>query len=322
MEEVLARYFSGESSEAEKKEVKEWRAASDENASLFLEYKQVWAESAESEEPDEVILESIFSMDSDQKPDILPLWRQSMLKYAAILLVAMGVLFVVYNLNQSEKVIIDGIAVNELTEYDLPDGSTVTLHSGSSISINDFKSTREVRLTGKAFFEVKRDESKPFIVSTQQAKVKVLGTSFLVNSAENSDGVEVMVRSGKVAFGQNEEIYGSKAITVNLEKGEMGVLKKDEKGIKKFQNLDPNYLAWKTRIITVKDQDMMRVAGLLEDVYDVDIQFENELIGNCHLTASFKEKSVEEIMDIIAETFGISYQIKNKNKITISGVGC
>mgnify|MGYP001472807545 FL=1 len=62
----------------------------------------------------------------------------------------------------------------------LPDGSTVKLNSGSSITYPEMflDDRREVVLKGEGFFDVKKNQKQPFIVMANKAKVKVLGTSF------------------------------------------------------------------------------------------------------------------------------------------------
>ena len=89
---------------------------------------------------------------------------------------------------------------------ELPDGSTVFLASNTSLEYHsDFKNTRDIKLDGEAFFDVARDEGHPFKIETQYGNVKVLGTSFNVNTKHNA--TKVSVNSGLVALeNENERI--------------------------------------------------------------------------------------------------------------------
>lgn len=83
--------------------------------------------------------------------------------------------------------------------FAFPDGSDITLKSGEIKWLSDESSdTREVALNGEAFFDVARDESKPFIIKTGHAQTQVLGTSFNIKEQDNVTSIEV--KTGKVSF--------------------------------------------------------------------------------------------------------------------------
>ena len=81
-----------------------------------------------------------------------------------------------------------------------PDGSIVTLNRNSKLIFPKHftKNVREVTITGEAFFDVKPNTSKPFIINAGNVQVKVLGTSFNVCAYPGTETVEVVVESGKV----------------------------------------------------------------------------------------------------------------------------
>ncbi len=121
--------------------------------------------------------------------------------------------------------------------WNLPDGTEVTLSSGSRLSYRNRKSSREVRLEGKAFFDVVRDETKPFGIEVEGGFVKVLGTEFLVDGTK--EGVMVYVQSGKVLFSRSDRSDG-----IVLTDGMSAVLAKGE-SIPEFDEVPQvNSLAW------------------------------------------------------------------------------
>ena len=201
----------------------------------------------------------------------------------------------------------------------LADGSEITLHGESVIhSINIDENIREVRLEGKAYFDIKRDESRPFIIWTDNARIEVLGTSFVIDSDDVH--TEVSVESGLVALIKPGD-QGKTDLSVKLAEGEVGMIENETKGITKRNNTNVNYLAWKTKTLTFERASMASVEEILEDVYGIDIQFENENLKNCSLTAKFKERRAKDAIEIIAKTFGLTFEMK-KEKVILKGRGC
>ena len=307
MEEVLAKYFSGEASSDEISLVENWRSESKTNAESFFEAKSAWLISQPETAPPVNILEEIIS---EPKSKEVPFILQSWVKYAsaAVLILAISLLFV---LNQSGA---DSNLVNQM----LADGSLVALHEDSKLEIISFdEERREIRITGKAYFDIKRDESRPFIIHTENAKVQVLGTSFVVDSYGSQ--TMVSVESGLVEL--SREYDGSEPLSVQLEEGETGLVTTTNKGIIKKSNTNPNYLSWKTKVITFNDSGMDEVRKVIEDVYGIDLIFENPEFKECKLTAKFNKKKPKDAIEIIARTFGMEFEYV-KGKAVLKGKGC
>ncbi|WP_420319100.1 FecR family protein [Ekhidna sp.] len=308
MEEVLAKYFSGEATNDEIRLVESWRTESKTNANEFFEAKNVWLVSQpESTPPQHVLDEILREPQAKQVPFIMRNW----VKYAsaAILVLAISLLFVLNNGNNT-----DGV----YTSQELSDGSEIALHGSSAIEVLRIdESVREISVNGKAYFDIERDESRPFIIYTENAKIEVLGTSFLVKSTDGA--TEVCVESGLVEF--SKSINGSDAVSVKLTKGEMGMISDHNVGIVKRNNNDINYLAWKTKVITFEGNTMAEVEKIIEDVYGIDMQFENPAFKNCKLTAKFNKKKPKDAIEIIARTFNVQYEYSN-GKVILKGKGC
>lgn len=321
MEELLAKYFSGEASNEEKEKVDAWRGASEENAKSFLDSKTAWLAATPHEAPNPLMLQSIIGepVEEERALAVVPLWQQKSFQLAASVIVILGLAFYLLRPNIDDQPF--GEVMAKKTVFDLPDGSEVTVQKGSSITMGDFKTVREVTITGKAYFDVERDEDKPFIIHTKSADVKVLGTSFVVNTNEDRLTTEVMVESGLVALAQNEQYFGKNVMEIQLKKGEMGMIAVGEKGIKKKKISDTNYLAWQNEILTFQRTRMSNVGLVLDDVYDLDVSFENPVLQECYLTAKFNKKSAKEVVDLIAETFNMTYEM-NGDQVIFMGEGC
>ncbi len=309
MEEQLSKYFAGEASTSEIKKINSWRENNPENARQFIEFKEVWLASEKLSQPNEVVLEQIHS----SKNAKVILWP-SFIKYAAAILL-IGLLGSIWYFDKGESDLQNVVFRGEATT--LPDGSVVTLKDGASIESIDFTAEeRSVKISGKAFFEVKRDESKPFLVVTDEATVMVLGTSFLVNKV--SGFTEVCVESGLVAFSTNNPRKNN--MSVNLKAGEMGVVGNNLQGIVKRKNDNQNFLAWKDGNLAFERTKSTEVVEILEDVYGKQFDLPDNL-NDCRLTAKFNQKSFEEVIQIISATFNWKYEI-NKDKVVLSGEGC
>lgn len=92
-----------------------------------------------------------------------------------------------------------------ITESILSDGTKICLNAGSKLEIINYKKNeRRVRLYGEAYFDVTRDEMRPFIVETGKIAVRVLGTEFNVNSKGDEHSV-VLVRGAVQVDSQTDE---------------------------------------------------------------------------------------------------------------------
>jgi transmembrane sensor len=308
MEEQLAKFFAGEANEEEKKQVLDWRGASAENAEQFILAKAGWIEAGVPIESDERILKDIL-----QRPETKIVGWPSYLKYAAaVVLLAMFAALWYFN-GQEER---PEVYVFNGTYQELEDGSIVSLKKGSILEVLEFSDElRKVKLTGKAFFEVKRDEDRPFQVVTTEVTVSVLGTSFQVIG--ETDYTEICVESGLVSVVKNNS---RNKMSVNLATGEMGMTRKATEGIVKRKIGDQNFLAWKSGILNFERTKTIELIKTLSDVYGANIHIDESLM-DCKLTAQFSQKNLEEVIQILSATFNWTYEI-NQNNVVLSGDGC
>ncbi|MEQ9230644.1 MAG: FecR domain-containing protein, partial [Cyclobacteriaceae bacterium] len=189
MEEQLAKYFAGEASAEEKNVINTWRSENEENAIAFLEFKETWLLTSFEGT-------TISEQKSEEELEVKVIGWPSYIKYAAAV-VLLAMIGTIWFFNQGGE---DSLAPSVFagSSQILEDGSTLSLKAGAQITQLEFtESERKVYVKGKVFFEVVRDENRPFYVITEDATVKVLGTSFLVNG--ETDYTEVCVESGLVS---------------------------------------------------------------------------------------------------------------------------
>ncbi|MEP1093515.1 MAG: FecR domain-containing protein [Cyclobacteriaceae bacterium] len=304
MNDKLAKYFSGECSQDEIEYIESWRSESPDSSKEFFEAKNIWISMQTKPSQNTDLLQDILKESKGKEVHV----RFNWMKYAAAAVVVLGIAFAINLFMNADS----GVQT-------LADGSEISLHGESTIeSINITNEIREVKLTGKAYFDIERDETRPFVIITDNARIEVLGTSFVIDASDNR--TEVCVESGLVAL-IKPGIQGNTDLSVKLSKGEMGTVNNVNKGIIKKNNDNANYLAWKTKTLTFEKASMSSVETVLEDVYGIDIEFENEALKNCNLTAKFKERRAKDAIEIIAKTFNLSFDFKD-GKVLLKGRGC
>lgn len=197
----------------------------------------------------------------------------------------------------------------------LADGTEVRLNSGSTIEFPERFTghTREIELTGEAFFNVARNPDKPFIIRSGEVHTTVLGTSFNINTYPENREITVTVATGKVRL-------ASKDTEVFLTPNEQGVFDKRSNRISKEETDTATFLQWKDGIIYFEDTSLAKVAESLERWYGVTFVFENEKAKNCHLTATYDNEVLLAVLESIVHTKkGLQYEYLEDNKILIKG---
>ncbi|MEP2023371.1 MAG: FecR domain-containing protein [Reichenbachiella sp.] len=323
MEEQLVKYFSGNLPPEEMRKIEDWRCESDANASEFLESHRAWKFSMDVEVDAKGALNAVMNrieLNEDQ-PNSKKAGIGSFLKYAAAAVLAIGLLFYSQGVFDKDQVQMAIEATDNLEIIALPDGSVVTLSENSILTYDEkfVGSTRSVSLKGKAFFDIKRDESRPFIVNTDQSKIEVLGTSFLVNTEVKNALTEVFVKTGRVSVSKKES---KRSEEIELVAGEVGRLVNDAVVFEKSSIEDYNYLAWKTKLIEFNNQELGSVLETLREVYDVKIIVSNEKIYNCQMSAKFDNQPIESVLEILSRTFNLELTKSNRKEFYLSGEGC
>lgn len=228
----------------------------------------------------------------------------SLLRIAAMLLLFLGVGILFYSIldsgASSEVVAYQTIQSEDgISKVPLSDGSIVWLNQNSTLKIptKTFSNKREVILEGEAFFDVAKNPNNPFVIETANANVKVLGTSFNVNNRDIRH-VEVVVESGKVQLYSKENVEEQ----VILQKNDKGVF--DNNRVEKVENNNPNFLSWKTGILSFKNQKLADIVPTLSQHYGVDISFgEESSLPNCLITETFDKQPFDSVLGDLEAIF-------------------
>ncbi|CCH51230.1 anti-FecI sigma factor, FecR [Fibrisoma limi BUZ 3] len=207
-------------------------------------------------------------------------------------------------------------SASKTVEKILPDGSKVWLNRGSKLSYPQTfgDDSRDVALTGEAFFEVKPDPTKPFRIRAGQATVQVLGTSFSVRAYDSN--VRVAVRTGKVLF-------SAKKKEVTLVKDEQATFDSQADTIRKSLKVDPNLFAYRTGRLAFKGTRLSEVVQTINEVYRADVRLANNRLTNClYANTGFENyDTVETVVYVVAETMGLRVR-REGDRFIIEGEGC
>jgi transmembrane sensor len=193
--------------------------------------------------------------------------------------------------------------------FNLPDGSTGWLNSGSKLSYSlPFSGNRKVALEGEAWFDVFHNEKQPFEISAGRSKIKVLGTSFNVSAYLEEKYVEVVLQNGKVEFSDQTQ-----SGDVILKPSERLVLRDSKLEVKA---VDPSkYKGWTDGKLIFRGDDMAEVARRIERWYDVKVEIADYDLVHFSFRATFKDDSLEDVLKLLSMTSPIEYKILPRKQL-------
>jgi len=201
------------------------------------------------------------------------------------------------------------------TNFTLPDGSEGWLNVGSSLS---FPATfsgkrRTVSLVGEAYFNVKSNPKKPFVVETEGLKVKVHGTKFNLMAYPDEDIVEVSLETGKVEV-IDEVKPGLEKSLGDLAPGEIGVFWKESNIFRIEPAKIASHTAWKEGKLVLNNEPMEQVVNKLNRWYNVKIILMDDRLKDYTYRATFVDEKLDEVLKIFSLTSPIVYKELEREK--------
>lgn len=192
----------------------------------------------------------------------------------------------------------------------LSDRTRVELNAQSKIEyIDNFSpNKREVTLTGEAFFDVQRDENRPFIINVNGVTVKVLGTSFNIKGYPGDNFIQVAVASGHV------EVYDiSNNNYVDLRVDEVADYSYASGNFHKGQITDKDLIfGWKEQKLVFRDQDLYSIAEVLSRWYGVEVQLEGIDKLNKKVTGVYENASLREVLIGLRHNYKFEFELNGK----------
>ncbi len=322
-ESLVAGYLAGNTSPQEVELLENLVKSDPEKRQLFIEIKRSWmlASTAGKSFNQQSAWKKIESqtLKGQNTPKIRPLYpsfsTSGILKMAAvILLLIIGFYSIYFHTFMRQETL---QAELKPTAVELQDGSVITVNKGSVIEypVRFAANERRISLKGEAFFEVTTNPQKEFVVEVQDIEVRVLGTSFNIKSINNESAIEVSVLAGRVA------IVAPDIPELILEAGQTGIYHQIRDTLVKQNNIAPNTISWKTRELIFENTSLKEVFTVIANTYGTEIGLREAKLENCTLTATFRDKQLEDVLNIIGETFNLRY-VRSNGTLMATGEGC
>jgi len=263
-----------------------------------------------TEEKRKAILDCINAKISKPKGVLRALYFKTA-TIAAIGIALIGIVFL-FNPEQNHRTIIQSTAKGEQKKLLLPDGSQILLNANSSLSYSsDFKTNRNLILSGEAYFKVVKNPNRPFIVKSEQFETKVIGTSFTIKAYKNQSN-EIKVLTGIVEVNSTENTSWKFILTKNQQL-------KFSKSMLPVQSFATNedFLAWTKNTLIFTNSTLGEAAETLENKFNVSIIFDSHDLRELRITGKFKKENLNNILQSIAVVKQLEIEFITENQIYI-----
>jgi transmembrane sensor len=207
------------------------------------------------------------------------------------------------------------VPAGQRAQLTLPDGTLVWLNAQSSLTFpaRFHGKTRRVSVSGEAYFDVASNSRKPFIVSTQEMEMRVLGTEFNVYSYPEADYIRTDLVEGSLM------VYSKRSpqTRVTLKPNEQVVMREGKMYVRKINS--PDYFLWKDGIYSFENERLIDIIEKLQLYYDVKIIVKDPEIFNVRYTGKFRQRDgIDEILRIIQKIQKFTIEKERKtNTITL-----
>jgi len=326
--ELLGKYLSGNCSDEERISVKSWLKQSPDNQAVYDKYKQLWNYTASD------VINTTVDVDKGweelnrrinvaehitvdllgHKPILGKRFIYALTRVAAVLLIAFGLFYIFNSINSQKPENINYVADKiHQQPVQLEDGSIVYLNKGAKITYpKTFTAeSRKISFEGEAFFEIAHNPDKPFIISSGELEVEVLGTSFNLCTCPEGEEMILYLESGKVRFSVVNTENGAINEQLILLPGQKGIFNKTNGTVCRSEFENQNYLAWKTGVLVFEKTPLNEVLSTIGQTYNMEIVSDKSYEG-LSLTARFDNEAPESIFESLRTIYGIDYSINDQ----------
>lgn len=330
IDKIISRTLSGDASNREEKELKDWILEEDEN---YLEFKII-QESAQKayRERKLLITDETFQKvwEKEDAPQKIPKHGIGFSIFKTIAVSAAGLALILLSVFSYRQIVINQEVTHsdaqpvmiekfspmgQISKVFLPDGSLVWLNADSKLQYasNYGMLTRTVSLTGEAYFEVKNDVTKPFLVKSGNVAITATGTSFNVNTYFDNSNIEIVLDEGELII---ENLFSSlipgMPLKTTLVPGNKAIYSLRESV---FQVVDIHdsfdYTCWKDGILSFQHADFETVINSLERWYGVEFTWNGEPDSGWNYTGDFNNEYLESVLKALGLDGQFSYEINN-----------
>jgi len=309
--ELLTDYLNETCNEQTKQTIKKWIENDPKNKAYFEELQFYWdCKSIKSKQivfdSEKALLELQKKKAASKKFQIRKLMRYAAL--IAIIIATSITSFFVFNRDSNQILVKNNTNLDKV--LNLEDGTKILLAQNGTISYpkNFSEHSRTIKLTGEAFFDVAKDKSRPFIITTSLTKTKVLGTSFRIS--EGISKTSITVESGIVEFMQVDD-PGNK---VRLVKGDFANYIAKQKVVLLGKHSNNNQL--KIKYLEYENEKLELICNDLKELYNINIRIKGHIIPQLVMTATFEDQDLDHILESISFSLDLEIE-RNKEYILL-----
>jgi ferric-dicitrate binding protein FerR (iron transport regulator) len=318
---LIKSYLEGQCSQDESLVLLSWIAESEENRNYFEAFKDVWTltdfsldeEDIDVEAALESVNEKIEAAETETKTVEMP-WLRRNYKYVSVAAAIMVALFLGFIISmpfgQTVTVAYDDTQPEQV--YQLPDGSSFIFNGTGEVSYSKrfAKNSRNVKFEGKAFFDVAKDASHPFVIHCDGLDVEVLGTTFLLDASNERYTVDLY--SGLVRMTAVDK-HGHELSHLDIKPGERGVWDVENGGLKMMTYAEVKEEELKTdHVLDFNNVSLNTIIETVEYIYSIEVKLP-ETYASEKVTMRFSdEDSVDDVVETIATLFGLEVSKTDK----------
>lgn len=313
--EIVYKYIIGDASLEEKEAVARWIDADKENMKEYLALRKLYNLTLWQREQVSVAPEKVSGM---RKRKMAWVIGRELLKVAAIFAIAVSVVSL-YNTSEPETVREEAVMqtiyvpAGQRAELTLADSTKVWLNAKTTLTFPSHFAggSRNVMLDGEGYFNVTRNENKPFIVETEQYDIEVLGTEFNVHAYKGNTLFETSLLNGSVRIESADHMENILLEPHKKAYAENGQLKTSP--ITQY-----DYFLWKDGLICFDDNTINELFEKLQLYFDVKIIIENSRILKQRYTGKFRTcDGVEHVLKTLQLRTKFKYEKKDDLDSTI-----
>jgi ferric-dicitrate binding protein FerR (iron transport regulator) len=308
--EILYRFFGGNASLKEEMQIREWMESSSGNRRVFFHERKLF---------------DAITLFADEKtvgkPTAKPPVRpypviRELAKIAAIIALTLGGSFWYRQMQKTdEPVAMQTIFVpaGQRVNITLPDGSNVWLNARTHLTypVSFNSKDRTMELDGEAYFEVAKNEHKPFIVQTAQGIVEVLGTDFNLEAYSSREEFETTLMKGRVKIKLNGSVGGEE---VWLTPDKKAVLKDGKLQVEPVD--DYTSYRWREGLICFKNESFVSIMDDFEKYYGVSVRVKNQKVLQSFYTGKFRyTDGVDYALRVLQKDIPFTYSRDDENQI-------
>jgi len=309
-EKIIYNYLQGKTTSEEELLLLNWINESQENKAFFFEMKALGSLNQISVDEEELVAslnrinKKINREESRTKKRKLHLYVWSSVAVITILFILSYRLLPGSSV-KGQDVMVYANNADTVRVVTLTDGTTVWLRENTTLTCESSfaEEAREVSLEGEAFFDVTKGVY-PFVVKTDVTLIKVVGTSFSINTSINGF-VETILMTGTVQLQQ----IGENSVT-ELQPGQAALYSKNEKSFK-IRDVDPNmHTSWRYGLVSLSNVSIHTILQCIEDTYHVKLKMDTTLLKDHSYNFSFRHsRGIEETLGQLALVTGVAVEL-------------